>query len=129
MRSIFRIACSAAVAWLLALAPANAQQVKVQVGEGLICDTQKQTERFVALYDGDAETALAAVNHEEKDPTACAVATIAFVLGPDVGTVRNRDGSYQIVRILVLGVLTEQGLQATVPAPFYSIVKLDEQDA
>jgi hypothetical protein len=129
MRSAFRIARSAAAVWLLAIAPAQAQEVTVELGESLICDTQKQTERFVALFEGNAETAAAAVNDEVKDPTACVVATLAFVRGPDVGAARNRAGTYRILRVLVLGVLTEQGLQATVPAPFYSIAKLDEQDA
>jgi hypothetical protein len=120
---------SAAVSCLLTLAPAHAQQIEVQFGESLVCDTQKQTERFAALYDGNVESAAAAVNDEEKDPTACVVATVAFVLGPDVGTVRKRGGAYQIVRILVVGVMTERGLQTTVPAPFYSISQIEERDA
>ena len=33
--------------------PAQAQEVEVT--SGLICDTQKQVEQFIALYDGNAQ--------------------------------------------------------------------------
>ncbi len=60
---------------LLLCSPARAQ--KIEVGTGIFCDTQKQVERFVALFDGDARTAMNAVNAEENDPTACVIGTIA----------------------------------------------------
>ncbi len=60
---------------LLLCSPARAQ--KIEVGTGIFCDTQKQVERFVALFDGDARTAMNAVNAEENDPTACVMGTIA----------------------------------------------------
>ena len=60
---------------LLLCSPARAQ--KIEVGTGIFCDTQKQVERFVALFDGDARTAMNAVNAEENDPTACLMGTIA----------------------------------------------------
>jgi hypothetical protein len=41
---------------LLLYLPAQAQ--RVEVGTGVFCDTQKQMERFVALFDGDEETAV-----------------------------------------------------------------------
>ena len=64
-----------AVLSLLLCSPARAQ--KIEVGTGIFCDTQKQVERFVALFDGDARTAMNAVNAEENDPTACVMGTIA----------------------------------------------------
>ncbi len=128
VKSAIRIAVLAAI-FLFALAPAGAQGLAVELGRGLVCDTQRQVERFVALFAGDAEAAVAAVNREENDPTACVIATIAFVRGPAIGTVRNRKAAYRIVRILVVGVLTETGLQAAIPEAFYSIDEVEEQDA
>jgi hypothetical protein len=59
--------------------PAQAQEV--EVGTSLICDTQEQVERFVTLFDGDAQRAVNGVNAAEHDPTACAVSTMAYVRG------------------------------------------------
>jgi hypothetical protein len=37
-----------------------------------ICDTQKQVERFVQLFDENPQAAMSAVNAEENDPNAYA---------------------------------------------------------
>ena len=131
MRLAFRFVPAVALLSLLASLPARAEQNQVQaeVGGAPICDTQKQVERFVALYDGNAQNAANAVNAEEKDPTACVFATVAFVRGPEIATTRTRDGTYRIIRILVLGVVTAAGMQATPPAAFYSVIRVEERDA
>jgi hypothetical protein len=130
-------------ALLLANLPAQAEEqqgsdaVKVQVGSALVCDTQQQVERFVALYDGNVQTTLSAVNGEQRTTGgrrakhACDVATIAYVMGPEVSQARasNGSGTFRVVRVLVLGVVTEQGLQASVPTPFYSAARVEEMDA
>jgi hypothetical protein len=110
-------------------ATADPAQVEVLVGTNVICDTQQQAERYVTLFDGNAETAASRVNDEENDPKACLVATLAYVLGPDVAEARARSGSFRIVRILVLGVLTEAGIVAAVPEAFYSVLPIAERDA
>src|SRR5258708_4706268 len=72
-----RIGCHAlslALLSLLLCLPARAQ--RIEIGTGVFCDTQKQVERFVSLFDGDAEKAMKAVNTEENDPTACIGGTI-----------------------------------------------------
>jgi hypothetical protein len=142
MKSAVRIASVAAL--LLTCLPAQAYEqeqdkdaVKVQVGSALVCDTQQQVERFVALYDGDVATTLTVVNGEQAKngeqaaKHACDVATIAYVMGPEVSQARstNGNGTFRVVRVLVLGVLTDKGLQASVPTPFYSAAKVEEQEA
>ena len=68
------MACVTRFAWLmlgsvlLLQSPAYADEV--QVGTGLLCDTQQQAERFAALYDGDSAIAIRTVNAEEHNPTA-----------------------------------------------------------
>jgi len=62
--------------------PASAQEIEVEVGTNLFCDTREQVERFVALYDGDTQNAVDGVNAAEHDPSACAVSTVAYVRGP-----------------------------------------------
>jgi hypothetical protein len=87
----------------------GARAQKVEVGTGIVCDTQKQMERFVALFHGETEAAVEAVNAEEDYPNACLVGTIAYVRGPDIATARTQDATFQIVRVLVVGILTEAG--------------------
>jgi hypothetical protein len=102
-------------------------QVQVEVGTGIVCDTQRQMERFVALFHGETKAAVKAVNAEEGDPNACVVGTIAYVRGPEIATARTQDATFQIVRVLVVGILTEAGFRATVPAAFFSVERVEER--
>ena len=104
--------------------PARAQEV--EVGTSLICDTQEQVERFVTLYDGDAQSTINSVNAAEHDPTACAVSTMTYVRGRQLAMTRNKDTAFQIVPILVLGVVTEKGVQSVQPASFFSAFEVEE---
>ena len=99
---------------------------KIQVGTTIICDTQKQMERFVALFDGDFASAIDKVNLEENNPTACMGATMAYLQGDELSKAKSTKGTYHIVRVLVVGIGTVHGFRAIQPAAFYSIVKSDE---
>jgi hypothetical protein len=111
----------------LILVGVQAQAQEVELGAGLVCDTQKQVERFVALYSGDAQAAVNAVNAEMNDPTACRLANMAFVRGPRLATARNKDTTFDIVQILVVGVANEAGgVQTVTPALFYSLFPVEE---
>ena len=101
----------------------------VQVGTALVCDTQEQVKRFVAVYAGDAATAASTVNAEEHDPSACGMASVAYVASPPLATARSKVATFQIVKILVLGVTTEDGVQPVKPAPFFSALEVDEREA
>jgi hypothetical protein len=110
--------------FLFLAVPARAQEV--EVGTNLICDTQEQVERFVALYDGNAQAAISAVNAAEHNPTACGVATAAFVRGPQLATARNKDTTFNIVQLLVVAVVTETGVESVTPVAFFSLVPVEE---
>jgi hypothetical protein len=58
---------------------AAAQTPDYEVGPSLVCDTQGQVERFVALFSGDAQAAVRTVNAEAEDPSACAIMNVAFM--------------------------------------------------
>jgi hypothetical protein len=131
MRYTPGMALALGTALLFACLPARAQQddnVDVHVGPALVCDTQAQVERFVALYDGNVERTIEAVNGEQAEPNACGLATIAYVPGPPVAMASNTTGTYQVVRLLVVGVLTENGMQAAQPTPLYSVAKAEGLD-
>jgi hypothetical protein len=116
---------------LWAAGPALAQEkpgdaAKIQVGTTVICDTQQQMERFVTLFDGDYAGAMNKVNAEERHPTACIGATMAYMRGDELSKAKSSKGTYHIIRVLVVGINTPQGFQAVQPAPFFSIEKSEE---
>jgi|ERR1043166_2568506 hypothetical protein len=110
---------------LLALCIAARAQ-EVEITNGLICDTQQQVEQFVALYDGNAKDTAERVNVAEHNPTACVISGMAYVRGRNLATARTKDTTFQIVPILVVGVVTENGVQAVAPARFFSAIEIKE---
>jgi hypothetical protein len=105
---------------------ADDQAVDYDVGKAVICDTQAQAERFVASFHGDAPAAIGVVNAEEHDPTACAIVNVAYVRGPSLGTARNRDDAFEIVRILVIGIESENAMRPVRPAAYFSLLRVKE---
>ena len=111
---------------LLLNCPARAQEIEVT--NGLICDTQEQVEQFVSLYDGDARSTAEKVNVAERNPTACVVSGMAYVRGRNLATARTKGTTFQIVPILVLGIVTEKGIETVKPARYYSAIAVKEID-
>jgi hypothetical protein len=111
---------------ILAL-PLRAQDV--QVGTALVCDTRHQVERFVALYDGDFDAAVSTVNAEVQDQSACAMASMAYLVSPPLATERHKDVTFQIVQILVVGVITKDGVAPVEPTKLFSVLEVDEREA
>jgi len=103
-----------------------AQATDYEVGPSLVCDTQSQVERYVALFSGDAQAAIDAVNAEEQNPTACALVDVVYLRGPHIGVARNGDSAFEIVRILVVGIDTAAGIQAVQPAAYFSLFSVKE---
>jgi hypothetical protein len=111
---------------MLACLPVRAEEemeFDIDIDTRLVCDTQKQVERFVALFAGDVGAALHAVNSEQESPTACDITTIAYVPGDDVATAKGPCGHFRVVKILLIGVLTEdEGFLFTVPEPYFTML-------
>src|SRR4051812_15403735 len=99
-----------------------AQTYQVESGEVIVCDTQKQVERFAQLFDGDAQIALGAVNHEEHNPSACVTVDATYVTGAEIGTVRSGSRAFRIVPIMVLAADTTTGYRAIDPTLFFTPV-------
>src|SRR5215470_497423 len=58
--------------------------------------------RFVALFNGDAQAAIRVVNAEEANPNACAIMSVAYMRGMQVGMARHGENAFEIVHILVV---------------------------
>jgi hypothetical protein len=140
MHFIGRIACSALALLTLTLPlPAQAQdapakqdsQDRVEIDTNLFCDTQQQVERFVSLLDenkGSAEAAIAGVNQESKTQDACIIATAAFRRAGVTSTVKNHEATFDVTRIVVIGVYTVNGLERSLPTEFFTLVPRQAED-
>jgi hypothetical protein len=109
---------------LVTCLPAHAYET--ETGAVMICDTQKQVERYVQIFDGNPRAAIRAVNTEENDPNACALADVSYVQGPDVGMARSSSHAFRIVPIAVVGVSTSSGYAPVKPALFFTPVEIKE---
>jgi hypothetical protein len=104
----------------------SARAMDYEVGTSIICDTRSEVERFVALFSGDTQAAIDAVNAEEQNPTACALVDVAYLRGAEIGMARNGDRAFEIVRILVVGIETAAGFQAVRPSAYFSLFGVKE---
>jgi hypothetical protein len=123
MNVAIRLALFALFASLLC---ASARASDYEVGPSIACDTQAQMERFVALFTGDAQSALRVVNAEEQNPSACLIRKVAYMRGIKVGTVRHGNSAFAIVRILVVGVETNGGILPVRPSIHFSLFGVKE---
>ena len=105
---------------------ASAQPTEYEVGTNVVCDAQSQVERFVTLFSGDTLAAINAVNAEEQNPTACALVSVVYLRGSPIGTARHGDNAFEIVRILVVGIDTDAGIQAVQPSAYLSLFGVKE---
>jgi len=120
MKSALRLA----VLSLLMCLPAHAYEI--ETGAMMICDTQKQVERYVQLFDGNQQVAIRAVNAEEKDPNACALVDVAYVQGPELAMARSRSHTFKIIPIAVFAVNTPGGYRPAKLAHFFTLVEVRE---
>jgi hypothetical protein len=51
---------------------------------------------------------------------------MAYVRWRKVATARTKDTTFQIVQIVVLGIVTEEGVRSVTPAPYFSVFAVDE---
>ena len=106
-------------------------QDRVEIDTNLFCDTQQQVERFVSLLDqngGSAEAAIAAVNDESKAEDACVIATAAYRRAGVTGTAKNNEATFDVTRIVVIGVYTVNGLERSMPTEFFTLVPRNAED-
>jgi hypothetical protein len=139
MHFMARIACltlalslSLALSALAQDAPAKQDpRDRVEIDTNLFCDTQQQVERFVSLLDGNkgsAEAAIAGVNQENKTQDACVIATAAFRRSGVTSTVKNTEATFDVTRIVVIGVYTVNGLERSLPTEFFTLVPRQAED-
>jgi len=128
---VLRLALVAVLATLI-LGPAQAEGTRageIQGGTQLVCTTQHGAFRFVKLYSGDAEAALRIVNAEESDQTACEIIPVLYFVGSRLGSAKSGNATFNIFKILVIGVVTSDGVRNVLPTEYFSAFAVDERDA
>lgn len=118
MKFAHTLSCAAAL--FLGFSFSGARAAEVQQGKGLICDTQAQVEKYVQI--ADQADALQKVNADS--PTACAIVNMVYVEGAEVSRVSNAEGCFRVVNVLVVGVVTPQGIQRVAPLEQYILVTI-----
>jgi hypothetical protein len=109
---------------LAMLGHALAQRGDVELGQGVVCNTQTQMERFVAM-DVKIE-AVAVINTDE--PHACGMVTASFIRGRTVHQVRNSLGTYDVVEVLVVAVHLDGDWGKALPAIQYTLFLVTEEN-
>lgn len=102
---------------------------EVEFGIGLVCDTSDQAERFVSVLDRDLQAAMSTVNAEAGNPTACILSQMAFVRGERISRKRGSGGTFNVMKILVVAVATQGGMQPIQPQMYFTVEKIEEIEA
>lgn len=93
----------------------------VEVGIGVVCDTDAQIKRFASLSElADVTQAIKTVNTEAKNPAACAQVVAAFVRGKDVAEVHRTHDSLTVAEITILAVPEGNNWQMVSPVKQYT---------
>jgi hypothetical protein len=111
---------------LLGILCAPAKAADVEVGEGPICDTQMQAEQLASLYPRDTDSAIREINAEANNSSACEIANVAYLRSAPLATVRTKDATFHVVKVLIIGIVTAKGVEAADPVVYYSLFKVDE---
>ena len=95
----------------------------LEVGQGIVCDSPEQVERFVALReDGmDVVVALQTVNNEFHDSTACDVSLVAFTDSKPIAYRVIEGKLASIVRIIVQAVGNGTTWRTVLARPRYTV--------
>ena len=100
----------------IAAEPASVNSGGIQIGTGVICDTQDEVTHFVQLMsEHDAHRAMLTVNQAAANPAACGMATIAFEPSQDIGEVHTTKGAFKIMKIQVVAGTANGGWHMIAP--------------
>jgi hypothetical protein len=95
-------AAGASVLFAFATAARTGAQ-SIENGVGVVCDSPQQVEQFIALRT-DTKGAIEQINAQSKSGV-CEIVDAAFLVGAIVGEASNDKGTWQIRRILIVGLI------------------------
>jgi hypothetical protein len=120
------VLCAIIIAMLLSLIPAaRGDPHQTYQGTGVVCDEPEQVARYVRSQEGDGT--LAKINAEKAH--SCAIMTVAFFMGETGETITTASGTWQLTKILIVGVDVGQGIQPIQPTVQWSAFAIEERGA
>ena len=99
-------------------APRGASAQNIENGVGVVCETPSQVEEFIALQT-DIRSAVEQINAESKSQV-CEVLNVAFLVGAVVAQSVNDKGTWQIRKILIVGLVIGGNVSPVQPYQKYS---------
>jgi hypothetical protein len=107
---------------------AKADDGSVQTRTALICGTAEQVKNFAVHHPDELQAALPAANTEDASGS-CLFAQIAFVAGKGMDRIEQKNATYQVTEIMIVGVATPYGIIAVKPNLAYTVLKVKEAAA
>jgi hypothetical protein len=105
------------VSLLLAMTVAGETQ-NIENGVGVICDSPQQVEQIIALRT-DFKSAVEEINAQNKS-RVCEILNIAFLVGGIVAEASNDKGTWQIRKILIVGLYLGRVMNSVQPYQKYT---------
>ena len=105
------------VSFLLAMTLDGRSQ-NIENGVGVICDSPQQVEQIIALRT-DFKSAVEEINEQNKS-RVCEILNIAFLVGGIVAEASNDNGTWQIRKILVVGLYLGRVMNSVQPYQKYT---------
>ena len=101
-----------------------------KTGVGIVCNTPQQIERYLNLHIAGAEpsAALATVNAEAQNSTACGIVDSAFVETREISKVSISSGFLRLVKITVLATRNTLGWHRVPPTVQYTALFVKAQE-
>jgi hypothetical protein len=91
---------------------------KIENGVGIVCDLPQHVEQLIGM-SSDAQSAVQQIN-TQNNARVCEIANVAFLVGGIVGEASNEKGTWQIRRILIVGLIVGKVTSPVQPYERYS---------
>jgi hypothetical protein len=96
----------------------EAQTQHIENGVGVVCDLPQQVEQVIILRS-DFKSAVAEIN-AQNNGHVCEILNVAFLVGGIVAEASNDKGTWQIRKILIVGVYLGRVMNTVQPYQKYS---------
>jgi hypothetical protein len=119
MRMIGQLLIGAATLW----SSAASAQPAATLADVVVCATAADARSYAATHKDAIQNAIAG----EITGKACVVAKIAFVPGKQSDRLEQKDATYAVTEIMIVGVKTPLGVLGIPPNLAYTLLRLQDQ--
>jgi hypothetical protein len=90
----------------------------IENGVGVVCNSPQQVEQIIALR-GEFKSAVEEINAQNKS-RVCEILNVAFLVGGVVAEASNDKGTWEIRKILIVGLYLGRVMNSVQPYQMYS---------